>query len=93
MRRLRGLKDLLVEATVHGSRAIERIQLEKARIPFRILESIPVTAGPAKVVHVVHDASVAATHVAIRAVATGVGHAADLVLDAVGEEPPPSPRE
>ena len=87
MKRLRGLKDLLVQATVHGSRAIERIQLEKARVPFQILEAIPVTAGPAKVVHAVHDVSVAATHAAIRAVASGVGVAADVVLDAVGEPP------
>jgi hypothetical protein len=83
VKRLRGLADLVVQATIHGSRAIERIQLEKARVPFEILESVPMTAGPAKLVHVVHDLSVTTTHATIRAVATGVGHVATAVIDSI----------
>lgn len=88
MSRIRGLFALAVDATVHGSRAIEKIQIEKARLPFEVLEAVPMIAGPVKVIHTAHDFGVAATHASIRAVASGVGEAARFVLDAVDEPEP-----
>ena len=83
LKRWRGLKDLARDAVLHGSAAVERIQMSTAARPFGILEAVPGIAAPARAVHAVHDLAVAGTHLSIRAVAklvaTGVGRALDAV--------------
>jgi hypothetical protein len=83
MQRWRGLKSLLVDAVEHGSRAVERVQMETAKVPFDLLEAVPPIAVPVKVVHAIHDASVAGVHGSIRLVARAVGQAADAVIDVI----------
>ena len=79
--RWRGAVALLCDAVEHGSRAVERIQLETARRPFAIIEHIPAVAAPTRIVHGVHDASVTAVHGVIRAVNGAVGRAVDFALE------------
>ena len=82
----RGVAALVRDAVEHGLRAVERVQIETAKRPFTILEAIPPIATPTKIVHVVHDASVATVHVAIRAV-NSVAHAGiDLALARVAAD-------
>jgi hypothetical protein len=76
----RGVAALVRDAVEHGSRAVERIQLETARRPFAILERIPGISSPTKIVHDVHDASVAAVHETIRGVNVVVGATVDFAL-------------
>jgi hypothetical protein len=83
MKRWRGLGALVRDAVEHGSRAVERIQKETAARPFAILEAIPGVAGPTRVVHVIHDATVSGVHGTIRVVNHGVGAVLDGVLAAV----------
>ncbi len=88
IRMLKGLKALVQDAVEQGSRAVEKIQLETARRPFVVLEHIPAIAGPAKVVHMIHDASVGVTHAMIRGITALVGKTLDVALDvAVATEP------
>lgn len=71
----------LVRDTVeHGSRAVQRIQLETARRPFAILEHIPGVAEPTRIVHGVHDASVTAVHEIIRVVNVAAFATVDFAL-------------
>jgi hypothetical protein len=80
MERWRGVAALLCDAVEHGSRAVERVQIETARRPFALLAFIPVVRGPTRVVHAVHDASVSAVHEIIR-LANGAAFATvDLAL-------------
>jgi hypothetical protein len=83
MSRWRGAVALLRDAVEHGSRSVERIQIETARRPFVIIEHIPAVAAPARIVHDVHDASVTAVHHAIRAVNGVVGATVDFALQQV----------
>jgi len=97
MKRLRGLKDLVVDAVEHGSRSIERVQKDTARLPFDILEQIPPIAAPVKGVRWVYDVGLSTTHGMIRLVTRVVGVGLDKVLDVVEAEreegdPPPSAR-
>lgn len=78
--RWRGVVALVRDSVEHGSRAVERIQLDVARRPFALLEHIPPLAAPVKVVHVVHDASVRSVHLAIRGVNAVVATSVDVVL-------------
>ncbi|HMI82705.1 MAG TPA: hypothetical protein VK550_01365 [Polyangiaceae bacterium] len=78
--RWRGAVALVRDAVEHGSRAVQRIQIESARRPFGILERIPGVAEPTRVVHGVHDASVTAVHEAIRGVNVVVGATIDFAL-------------
>jgi len=71
--RWRGLQRLVEDAVEHGSRAIERVQVESARRPFAILESLPGLGPFARAVHALHDASSATTHLTIRGVNSLVG--------------------
>ena len=66
--RIRGVAALVKDAVLHGSSAVERVQLATAARPFAVLEAIPVVALPAALVHVVHDASVKTVHGCIRLV-------------------------
>jgi hypothetical protein len=80
MRRWRGLARLVREGVEHGSAAVERVQRATAERTFVILEAIPGVAEPAKVVHVVHDASLSVVHASIRAVTRVVGAGLDAAL-------------
>ena len=95
MKRWHGLKSLVADAVEHGSRAVERVHLEIARKPFAVLEAIPAISAPAKVVHLVHDATVSTTHVAIRTVSVAVFATVGFALDAAevraGVVAPPEP--
>lgn len=90
-KRIRGLKQLLQDAVEHGSLAVERVQLERAKLPFALLESVPEIAAPARGVHILHDAAVSTTHGMIRLVNRVVGDTLDAVIDEVeragGTEP------
>lgn len=90
-RRLRGLKDLVVDAVEHGSSAVERVHLATAKRTFDVLEALPGVALPSKGVHVVHDLSVKGVYGAIRLVNRAVGAALDVAIDAASpDEAPPA---
>ena len=61
-----GLSALLGDAVEHASRAIERIHMQTAQTPFKIIEQIPPIAAPAHLVHEVHDTLVTLTYRQIR---------------------------
>lgn len=86
MRRWRGLKSLIVDAVEHGSRSVERIQLETARVPFEVLAQIPPLTAPVKGVRAIHDASVTTTHTVIRLVSRVAGDTLDVVFDLVEKQ-------
>ena len=77
----RGLQMLVEEAVEHGSRAIERVQLETARRPFRLLALVPALAPAAGLVHAVHDAAVRTSHRSVRTVNAVVGAGTRAALD------------
>jgi len=85
-RRWRGLVALVRDAVEHGSRAVEKVQLETAGRPFGILEQIPAVAEPTRVVHVIHDATVSGVHGIVRAVTRAVGTTVDVVLRVAEEK-------
>ena len=85
--RWRGLVTLVRDAVEHGSRAVERLQLETAGRPFAVLDAIPGVAEPARVVHVVYDASVSSVHAIVRGVAQVVATTIDAALIAADERP------
>ena len=78
--RWRGAVALLRDAVEHGSRAVQRIQIETARRPFGIMEHIPGIALPTRIVHEVHDVSVTAVHEVIRTVNAVAGTTLDFAL-------------
>jgi hypothetical protein len=84
----RGVGSLVVDALEHGSRAVERIQLETAGRPFAVLERIPVVAGVGRAVRVAHTAIVTTTHAAVRLVGQAVGTAIELGLIAAERKRP-----
>ena len=81
LRRWRGLKALLVDAALHGSAAVERLQRETAGRPFAVLEALPLIGTPARGVHVVHELALGLTHRAIRAGVRAAGAVLELALD------------
>lgn len=81
MKKLRGLKDLLVEAVEGGATALERLQKDAASTPFRVLEAVPALGPAARVVHTVHDASVSLVYGVVRGVTRAVDAGADVALD------------
>jgi hypothetical protein len=93
MKRLRGLRALVGDAIEHGSKAVEDVHKATAARTFMVLEAIPPIATPAKVVHVVHDASLTGIYGIIRAVNTVVGKTLDIAIDVAEsrEEPPTDP--
>lgn len=88
-KRLKGLVSLLQDAVVHGASAIEKIHLEQSQIPFQILEAIPQTARPTKMVHAVHDALVKGSYMSVRFVTKAVATTANVVLDSIQKEEEP----
>jgi hypothetical protein len=86
--RWRGLAQLVTDAVVHGTSAIERVHVGTAARTFDVLEQIPVVAGPAHVVHVVHETATRAVYASIRGVARVVGKGIDVGLVAAKDEVP-----
>ncbi len=80
-KRWRGLKNLVADAVVHGSAAVEKVHLATAKRTFDVLEAIPGVDLPAKPIHAVHDFAVKATYGSIRAVTAMVSGALDVVID------------
>jgi hypothetical protein len=76
--RWKGLGELVVDAVEHGSRAIERIQLQTAARPFAIIEQIPLIAPAARVAHVAHTVAVTSVHGIVRLVARTLGTVIDV---------------
>jgi hypothetical protein len=105
MKRLRGLRVLVGDAVEHGSKAVEVVHKATAARTFDVLEAIPPIATPAKVVHIVHDASLTGIYGIIRAVNSVVGKTLDIAIDvaekdvataeneAAGSESPPPAKE
>jgi hypothetical protein len=91
MKRLRGLRALVGDAIEHGSKAVEDVHKATAARTFRVLEAIPPIAAPAKVVHVVHDASLTGIYAIIRTVNKVVGVTLDAAIDVA--EPPEPPEK
>lgn len=89
--RWRGLVSLVGDAVEHGSRAVERVQLETAARPFGILEQIPPIAAPTKIVHLSHDLGVRVTHGMIRGISAAVVKTADVLLATVDTDRPAEP--
>ena len=81
MKRLRGLRALVGEAVEHGSKAVEEVHKATAARTFFVLEAIPPIAKPAKVVHIVHDASLTGIYGMIRVVNRVVGKSLDVAID------------
>lgn len=90
LKRLRGLRALVGDAVEHGSKAVEGVHKATAARTFHVLEAIPPIATPAKVVHVVHDASLTGIYTAIRVVNRVLGATLDTVIDVVEPDEPPS---
>jgi hypothetical protein len=86
MQRWRGLKALVQDGVEHGSRAVERIQMEMAKTPFDLLEQVPPLATPVKGIREIHDTAVSGVHGMIRLVNRVVGSTLDVVLDVVEEQ-------
>jgi hypothetical protein len=86
LKRWRGLRALVTDAVEHGSRAVERVQMDTAKRTFDVLEAIQPIAGPAKLVHLVHDATVGGVYGTIRVVNQVVGASVEAALEAVDEE-------
>lgn len=84
--RWRGLVALVRDAVDHGSRAVEKVQLETAGRPFAVLQAIPGVAEPTRVVHVVHDATVSGVHGIIRGVTRVVATTVDVALQVAQEQ-------
>jgi hypothetical protein len=84
MKKLRGLAQLVVDATVGGSQAVEKIQKRTVKRTVDVLSAIPVVGPvvgpPAHAVGLVHDACVGLTHVSIRGVTRAVGAGVDVAL-------------
>jgi hypothetical protein len=91
-KRLRGLVMLVRDAVEHGSRAVEKVHLETARRPFAILEHVPGIETPTKIVHAVHDLTVASVYETIRVVNRVVGSTVDLVIEHAPERDDVKPR-
>jgi hypothetical protein len=80
-KRLRGLKNLVADAVVHGSAAVEKVHLATTDRTFHVLEAIPTVDVAAKPIHFLHDLSVKGVYGAIRAVTAVVSGTLDVVLD------------
>jgi hypothetical protein len=75
-----GLAMLVTDAVTHGASAVERVHLASSKRTFDVIEHVPGVAEPAKMVHLIHDASAMAAYAAVRGVARVVGRAALLGL-------------
>jgi hypothetical protein len=95
VQRWRGLKAMVVDAVDHGSRAVQRVHMETARVPFSILEQVPPLGDAAKDVHALHDALAGGVYASIRAVNHVASKTLDVVIDVIearaGQPAPPAP--
>jgi hypothetical protein len=105
VQRWRGLKAMVVDAVDHGSRAVQRVHMETASLPFAILEQVPPLAGAspqalrvaslAKGVHAIHDAVATGVYASIRAVNHVASATLDVVIDVIEirarQDPPEEP--
>lgn len=91
LKRLRGLRALVGEAIEHGSKAVEEVHKATAARTFFVLEAIPPIAKPAKVVHIVHDASLTGIYGMIRVVNRVVGKSLDVAIDVAESSEPEHP--
>ena len=95
MKKIRGLKSLVQDAVEHGSRAIERVQIDMAKTPFDLLEKIEPIKAPVSGIRLLHNAGVAYTHTMIRLVNKVTGDVLDKVIDAAdpgaAQSPPETP--
>lgn len=91
MKQIRGLKSLVQDAVEHGSRAVERVQLDMAKLPFDLLEKIEPIKEPVKGVRLLHDTGVTYTHTMIRLVNKVTGDVLDKVLDAADPQSTKTP--
>lgn len=82
IQRWRGLKDLICDAVEHGSRAVEQLQRDAAKLPFAVLEEVPLLKAPARAAHELHDMVVSNGHRVVRLVNRIVRDTADIALDA-----------
>lgn len=80
MERLRGLKQLVQDAVEHGSRTVERFQIEAAKRPFDLLEQIPPIKAPVHDVREIHDTIVSAVHRVIRISNRIAGETVDRII-------------
>lgn len=93
MKRIRGLKSLVQAAVEHGSRAVEKVQIEMAKTPFDLLEQVPPLKVPVAGVRLIYNTSVSTTHGMIRLVNKTVGDTLEVVLDTMSTEKTEGPDE
>lgn len=84
----KGLSALVVDAVVHGSEAVERMQRGLVATPFEVLEQIPPLVGPMKLVRTVHDLALTTTHGTIRLTAKAVGTVVAAGIDLAENQAP-----
>ena len=87
MKRLRGLRSLVVEVVEHGSKAVEDVHKATAARTFTVLEAIPPIAAPARVVHTVHDLWLSGIYGMIRAGNRVVGKTLEVAIDVADPAP------
>jgi hypothetical protein len=80
VKRLRGLKDLLLHGVEQGSRQVERIQRGVVDMPFALLEQVPAIAEPAMAVHEVERVVTSTSWKVVRVTSRVVGVVADVAL-------------
>ncbi len=85
VRRIRGVKDLSEEAMDGLVVRIQDVHHGYARLPFAVLEQIPVVAGPAKGIEQVQREITDGVYGAIRVANRLVGRAASCLLDQMDE--------
>lgn len=83
MKRLRGMKSLVTDAVDKGSEAVERVQIETAKIPFDLLEKVPGMKVPASGVRRIYNMGVSNVHSMIRLVNHVAGETFDAVVDSM----------
>ncbi|MFO0760534.1 MAG: hypothetical protein U0359_28900 [Byssovorax sp.] len=89
MKRWRGLKSLVVDAVEHGSRAVEKVQIETMKLPFSLLEQVDPIKVPVQGIREIHDTAVTGVHGMIRLVNKVVGATLDVVIDEVEKRQDP----
>ena len=92
MKRWRGLKSLIVDAVEHGSRAVEKIQIESKKVPFALLSQVDPLKVPVQGIQAIHETAVTGVHTVIRAVYSVASGALDVVLDVVEQQQKDAPK-
>jgi pimeloyl-ACP methyl ester carboxylesterase len=77
---LRGLKDILVAALRGSTTTVQEMHGSIAKLPFGVLETIPVTRIPAMAVRTLHDGIAGGVYGGLRLLAGAAGGAAELAL-------------